>query len=338
MTFETDGAELERVLTLLKRFGTQSTSFQVLEPGYRYWFDGDACIAFADVKGAWVTAGEPIAAPDRQQHALRAFMEDARAIDRRVRFFHICSPFAERCGLTRTVVGEQPWWDPREWSTLLQGARSLREQLRRARAKGVEVQAPQLAELDDPRSPQREALQELIDRWLRSRGMQRMRFLVHLHPFSFASERRYAVALHEGKPVGMAVAIPIYARGAWFIEDLVRDPDAPNGTVELMIDALMQRFAAEGVSEVTLGLAPLSGDVSSALVMTRDMTGNLYNFAGVRAFKEKLRPARWEPVYLAFPEPQNSVRIMRDVLSAFAPEGFIRFGFNTFVRKPRRSG
>jgi lysylphosphatidylglycerol synthetase-like protein (DUF2156 family) len=331
-----DVDELDRVLCLLKSFGTQSTSFQVLEPGYRYWFDGDACIAFADVKGAWVTAGEPIAPPGQQQRALRAFMEDARAVDRRVRFFHICTPFAEQSGLTRILIGEQPWWDPRQWLTTLQSAPSLREQLRRARAKGVEIQEPCTTQLEDPRSPQRQALELLLERWLRSRGMQRMRFLVRLHPFSFASERRYAMALHDGKPVGLAVAIPIFARGAWFIEDLVRDPDAPNGTVELMIDALMQRFVAENVSEVTLGLAPLSGEVSSALVMTRDITGSLYNFAGVRAFKEKLRPARWEPVYLAFPEPKNSVAVMRDVLGAFAPEGFIRFGFNTFVRKSRR--
>jgi lysylphosphatidylglycerol synthetase-like protein (DUF2156 family) len=333
---EAGAGELERVLSLLKRFGTQSTSFQVLEPGYRYWFDGDACIAFADVKGAWVTAGEPIAAADRQQHALRAFMDDARAVDRRVRFFHICPPFAEHCGLTRVLIGEQPWWDPRDWPATLKAARSLREQLRRARAKGVQVREPCVAELENSQAAEREALDRLVERWLHSRGMQRMRFLVHLYPFSHAAERRYAVAVHDGRPVGMAVAIPIYARGAWFIEDLVRDPAAPNGTVELMIDHLMQRFAAEGVSEVTLGLAPLSGEVSSALAATRDMTGNLYNFVGVRAFKEKLRPARWEPVYLAFAEPQNSVRIMRDVLRAFAPEGFIRFGFNTFVRKPRR--
>lgn len=38
-----------RVLELLRQFGHNTTSFQVLEPGLAYWFDGDdACVAYAD--------------------------------------------------------------------------------------------------------------------------------------------------------------------------------------------------------------------------------------------------------------------------------------------------
>ena len=38
---ERDGDRL-RVLALLKRHGWNATSFQILEPGFRYWFDGDS--------------------------------------------------------------------------------------------------------------------------------------------------------------------------------------------------------------------------------------------------------------------------------------------------------
>ena len=35
----------DRVLDLLKRHSRHTTSFQILEPGYDYWFDGDdACV------------------------------------------------------------------------------------------------------------------------------------------------------------------------------------------------------------------------------------------------------------------------------------------------------
>ena len=58
--------ERGRVLTLLKRFGWNSTSFQVLEPGFHYWFDGDdACVCYVDTGRAWVVAGPPITAFDR---------------------------------------------------------------------------------------------------------------------------------------------------------------------------------------------------------------------------------------------------------------------------------
>jgi len=37
-------------LALVRRFGWNATSYQVLEPGYRYLFvDGSACVAFVDI-------------------------------------------------------------------------------------------------------------------------------------------------------------------------------------------------------------------------------------------------------------------------------------------------
>ena len=39
----------EQVLALVRRFGWNATSFQVLEPGFRYFFlDDDACVAYVD--------------------------------------------------------------------------------------------------------------------------------------------------------------------------------------------------------------------------------------------------------------------------------------------------
>ena len=54
-----------RVLALLRAFGFNATSFQILEPGYRYFFDGDACVAYCETGGAWVAAGAPIAPETR---------------------------------------------------------------------------------------------------------------------------------------------------------------------------------------------------------------------------------------------------------------------------------
>jgi phosphatidylglycerol lysyltransferase len=40
--------ERGRVLPLVERYGWNATSFQTLEAGFRYWFDGDdACVAWA---------------------------------------------------------------------------------------------------------------------------------------------------------------------------------------------------------------------------------------------------------------------------------------------------
>jgi phosphatidylglycerol lysyltransferase len=325
--------ERERVLGLLKRHGHAPTSFQVLEPGLSYWFCGDACVAYADVHGAWVTAGEPICAPDQRAQVAQAFVRAAQGHGRRARFFHVSESFVHVTGLGSTQIGEQPHWDPSIWEGTLASARSLREQLRRARAKGVRVRSVTAREMGDRESAVRKGCEALIQRWLASRGMSPMKFMVLLHPFEFPEERRFVVAEREGAIVGLASAIPVYARGGFFVEDLLRDPKAPNGTAELLVDAMFRFLAEEGCHYATLGLAPLSGEVNRVLAATRDYTARLYNFAGVRAFKEKLRPISWEPVHLAYPAHEYGVLALRDVLAAFAPGGLVRFALNSLVHQ-----
>jgi phosphatidylglycerol lysyltransferase len=188
-------------------------------------------------------------------------------------------------------------------------------------------------EITDEQGRVRRGVDDLIAHWLASRPMSEMKFMVLVHPFSFPKERRYVVAEQDGQVVGFAAAVPVYAQGGWFLEDLLRLPDAPNGTAELLVDAVMRQLDDEGCRYATLGLAPLAGEVNTVLRLTRDYTAALYNFGGVRAFKAKLRPHSWEPLYLAWPRGRLGLLAMRDALAAFAPGGMIRFGLNTLVHE-----
>jgi phosphatidylglycerol lysyltransferase len=324
----------QRVLSLLKRFGREATSFQLLEPGLLYWFDGDdACVAYCEVPGAWVTAGEPLCELSARSAVVERFAQAAAGEGKRVRFFHVGEAFCKDAGLWRTHIGEQPYWDPAEWESTLTASKSLREQLRRAKAKGVSVREVQAVELQDEASPMRTACDALIRRWLAARGMHELKFMVHVHPFSFADERRYIVAERAGALVGFAASVPIYKTDGWFLEDLIRDEDAPNGTAELLVDRTLRTIAKEGARYFTLGLAPLAGEVSPLLAFTRKHTRSLYNFPGVQRFKEKLRPRAWVPVYLAFPRGELGVLAMADVLAAFAPSGLFSFAVDTLVHQ-----
>jgi lysylphosphatidylglycerol synthetase-like protein (DUF2156 family) len=153
-----------------------------------------------------------------------------------------------------------------------------------------------------------------------------MGFLTGLDPFTAHRERRYFVArTAERRVVGFATLSPVYARRGWLFEHLVRAPDAPNGTVELLVDAAMCELSQRGVSWATLGLAPLAGDVPFPLKLVRRWAQPLYNFDGLRSFKAKLGPVSWDPVYLAYPDPGASLSALCDSLSAFArgrPLGF----------------
>lgn len=335
MTLAPDDALRERVLTLLRRHGWNATSFQSLEAGFAYWFDGDdACVAYVETRRARVVAGAPICAPERLGEVARRFAEAARAAGRRCVFVAAESRLAEAAGLEAVQIGEQPIWDPTQWEATLAKARSLREQLRRARAKGVTVRRLGADALRDPEGPLRRTIAALIERWLHDKPMAPLGFLVDVQPFDFPDERRYFVAERGGGVVGFLAAVPIYGRGGWLFEDFLRDPAAPNGTAELLVDAGMRALAAEGSRYATLGLAPLSGHVTGTLRAARRVASALYDFSGLRAFKAKLKPHAWEPIYLAHPPGASSHLALVDALAAVARGSLLRYGSETLLRGP----
>jgi phosphatidylglycerol lysyltransferase len=322
----------------VRRHGWNATSFQVLEGGYRYWFDGDdACVAYVDTGSAWVAAGAPIAAEHRLGEVATEFVRAAASARRSACFFATEQRFVGAPGFAHLLIGEQPVWDPRRWRETLRVTPSLREQLRRARAKGVRVSAIEPAAYAAG-SPLRREVEALIASWQGSKAMPPMGFLVRVEPFELAAERRSFVARrHEGGAapvVGFAAMVPVYARGGWFIDDLIRAPLAPNGTIELLVDAAMNAAAAAGSDYLTLGLAPLAGDVAPSLSLARRYAAPLYDFGGLRAFKAKLRPERWTPIHLSYPAGQSAFGAVYQSLRAFAQRGLARYGVETLLRGP----
>ncbi|NUO51807.1 MAG: DUF2156 domain-containing protein [Polyangiaceae bacterium] len=319
-----------RALELVRLHGWNSTAFQTLGPGYSYAHYDDACVAFVDTGSAWVVAGAPIGPRDTLRNAATAFVEDARSANRRCCFFATESRFlGETTGdLGAIVIGEQPVWDPRDWSERLASKRSLREQLRRARAKGVLVRP---VETSSERESLGRGLAHVAQRWLATRRMAPMKFLVHLDPTRDPSHRRTFVAERGGRVVGFAEAVPVPAREGWLIEGLVRDPEAPNGTGELLVDSVMRWAADSGSPWLTLGLAPLAGPVPTWLRWAKRLGARFYDFEGLRSFKAKLGPASWSPIYLSYPEGQGALRSIVDVLRAFAGTGLLRFGGRTLA-------
>lgn len=328
--------EHARVLELLKRHGWNATSFQVLEPGYSYWFDGDdACVAYVDTGRAWVVAGAPIGPHERLAEVAERFEAYAARSGRRLCFFATEQRLLDAVPLEGLTIGEQPVWDPRRWEQGVRENRSLREQLRRARAKGVQVREVAPSELNEPAHPVRVGVDRLMERWLVSRRMAPMGFLVQLSPYAWAEERRSFVAERDGEVVAFLSAVPVYARNGWLVEHLLREGKAPNGTAELLVDAVMRAAAAEGRSYVTLGLAPLAGRVSGWLRAARVVGRFLYDFEGLRAFKARLRPQAWDRILLAWPARHGAHLPLYDALTAFAQGSLARFGLATLLRQPR---
>jgi hypothetical protein len=322
----------------------------LLETGFQVWEDprGRGVVAYADTGAAWVAGGEPLAGPDAVVDVASAFFTDAYRRRRRACFFATEGQLAALPDMRRLLLGEQPVWDPAEWTAMLAGARSLRSQLRRARSHGVTVRRVAPDELvaaaegpggaggrAAPPSPLRAALDALVTRWKAGRAMAAMGFLVRVEPFTAIEERLLFVAERNGVPVALLSMAPVYARDGWLFEDLLRDRSAPNGTSELLVDAGMRHIAALGSRWATLGLAPLAGPVSPWLTRIRRWAAPFFNFRGLEAFKSRLRPSHWEPIWVVYPARRSSLRALIDSLTAFADGSLLRFGWRTLVRGPQ---
>jgi phosphatidylglycerol lysyltransferase len=311
-----------RVLDLVFRYGWNATAFQTLGTGYQYFFRGDGCAAYVDTGSAWVAAGSPISASARLREVAVGFVEAARQAGRRCCFFGSEKRFVLAAGqaLSALPIGEQPVWDPRDWARTLDRHARLRYALRHAHCKGVRVRhlmQGALAASDRLRA----ATADLTSRWLAARRMPPMGFLLRVEPDAFPEQRRCFLAEWDGHLIGLVYVVPVPERRGWFIEHMVRAPHAPNGTMELLVDAVMRWASEQGCSWLTLGLAPLSGDIPLLLRVARKRMAFLYNFEGLHRFKAKLRPSEWHPIYLSYPAAQGAFLSIVDVLAAFAKKG-----------------
>jgi phosphatidylglycerol lysyltransferase len=219
-------------------------------------------------------------------------------------------------------------WDPAHWAEIVASRASLRAQLNRARNKGGVV-----AEWPASRATDAPDLERCLAEWLSTRGLPPLHFLVEPDTLSHLVDRRVFVALRGGAPVGFLVASPVPQRSGWLVEQIIRGRGAVNGTNELLVDAAMRALAGSAAEYVTLGLAPLSTRARIAddegavphplwlrlvLAWTRMHGRRFYNFDGLDAFKAKLRPDGWEPIFAISTERRFSMRTLYAIASAFS--------------------
>ena len=201
----------------------------------------------------------------------------------------------------------------------------------------VRIVAP--GELDG-QSSLREEVERLRLAWLATRPMEPMAFLVAVQPFHNPPEHVYVVAERHGRAVQFLSAVPVYERNGWLVEDVLRGPDAPNGTSEMMLDCLMRELVGDGPDGaraagvwITPGLTPLAGDLPWWLRAARDVTAPLYDFDGLRRFRSRLAPSHWDPVWLVWDRGPAPL-VLVDVLRAFAGGGLWLFAWRSLIRHP----
>lgn len=331
-----ESPSIARARKLVLAHGWNSTAFQIVNPGIRQWFppEGDAVVGYVTANKMRIVVGAPVCTLERLPKVAGDFEREAREAGERVCYFaaeeRLDSIYADSADHTRFLLGAQPVWRLRVWEHLVRSHRSLRAQLNRARNKGVTV-----SEWPIERATCDPELNACLHTWLGSKGLPPLHFMVESDTLARLEGRRVFVADRGGGVQGFVVLSPVPTRNGWLFEQFPHRPGAPNGTVELMIDTAMRTLAADGHEYATLGLSPLStrADVGPfrdpiwlklLLSWLRRHGRRFYNFDGLDAFKAKLRPDRWEPVFAVSTEPQVSFRTLYAITSAFGGNSPLR--------------
>ena len=325
-----ESSSLANARRLVLAHGWNSTSYQIINPGIKRWFaqENDAVVGYVSCSNERVVVGAPICSEKRLAAVAAEFERDAQRSGERVCYFaaetRLESIYQNSPKHAKILLGAQPVWQPSEWAKTSAAHKSLRAQFNRARNKGVTV-----AEWSTEKAHDNPDLRDCLRDWLAAKGLPPLHFMVETDTLGRLLDRRVFVAERDTEVLGFVLLSPVAQRNGWLFEQFVHRPSAPNGTVELMIDTAMRALAIGGYEYATLGLAPLSTRAQIApfanpfwlrflLAWMRLHAKRFYNFDGLDAFKAKLKPGSWEPVFALSNEPSLSLGTLYAIASAFS--------------------
>src|ERR1041385_471816 len=300
------------LLRLHQLYGYNEHSLVGIAPGVRLWScpETKGAVTFNDFGKVWLVPGDPLASVEDQAAVAYRFLRAARVQGRSVGFIPASERFAKhsrRLGLRAVKIGSAPYFDLATWAPRGDRAKKARAGVNQARRAGVEV--AEVINIDETLIREASCL---CNRWLKTRrSPTKFAWLFSVDLFQHSERKKYFTARDPtGKLGGFLAASPIPARQGWYLEDVLRLPDAPNGPADLMIVEVLKSLKRHGAKLATLGTAPLamegaldssishSSKLSKLMRVVATVFAVFYNFEGVRRFKAKFAPSWWESEYI----------------------------------------
>lgn len=285
-------------------------------------------VAYFETSRAFVTAGPLVSNQADEIVANSAFLKHVTSLGKVPIYFGTEHPLPKELDLQSVEIGLQPVWDPRRWESKLRAHRSLKEQVRRANAKNVTTE---FFNSETIPHEDKQQIGKLIQAWQESKGMPPMQFVVTINSKTIETCDAIIVARTESSILGFLTIRRVYDGHSVLFENLLRSPDAPNGTVELLFDAGMKWAKGADVESVTTGLAPLAQEENTILTSIKWASKPLFDFEGLYKFKAKFRPDNWLPIFMGVPKGTSTYRAYVEVLRAFADGSLVHFGWRTLL-------
>ena len=278
---------------------------------------------------SWVALGDPVGPPDRVPELIRAFIERCDDFGGTPVFYEVGKDHLHHYadfGLTFVKLGEEAMVDLTRFT--LEGGQGakFRQVLRRLEKDGGTFR---LVARDDVPAVMAE-LRAVSDDWLREKSGAEKGFSLGCFDPDYLARFPVAVVERAGRIQAFANVWQGANHGELSIDLMRYHHDAPKGVMEALFVHLLKWGKDEGYRRFALGMAPMSGFEHSPVAPLWTRVGiflyehgeSLYNFQGLRAYKEKFDPV-WESHYLAYPGGLTLPRILTDV-SALVAGGYRR--------------
>jgi phosphatidylglycerol lysyltransferase len=286
--------------------------------------DRTAFVMYAISGTTCVALGDPVGPLDARRDLVRRFVAMADGLSLTPALYQVSPDLLSTCAdasLTAVKLGEEggvPLTDLTFAGSRYKDIRTAMNRLEREGYRFSVIQPEQVAaRLDE--------LAEVSDDWLADKRAAEKGF--SLGSFDGQYVARFPAAIIERK--GVIEAFATLWPGPGRVElspDLMRHrADGPPGVMDALFGHVMLWGRDQGYRWFNFGMAPLSGiegirraDLWSRLSGFVYRHGEpLYNFHGLRAYKEKFNPA-WSPRYLVYPGGLALARVLADVTALVA--------------------
>ena len=324
------------LLRLHELHGYNAHSLVAISSGVRFWScpETEGAISFNEFGKVWLVPGEPLASPDSQAALTDRFLRAASAKGRTVGFLPASARFAKhskQLGLRAVKIGSAPYFDLATWSPRGDRAKKARAGINQAFRAGIRV--TKITSIDEKLIRETDCL---CKSWLTTRrSPTKFAWLFAVDLFQHSERKKYFTARDAtGRLVGFLAASPMPARQGWYLEDVLRLPEAPNGTADLLVVEALKSLKRDGAKLATLGTAPMAMEgtfdslvqcsprLSQVTRVVATVFTIFYNFDGVRRFKAKFAPSWWESEYVLISQNITAPpRVIYAFVQAVVPAG-----------------
>jgi phosphatidylglycerol lysyltransferase len=282
---------------------------------------------------SWIAMGDPVCPPERIPDMIRLFLEKCDDFGATAAFYEIGKGTLHHYadfGMTFVKLGEEARVDLQQFTIEGSSGSKFRQVIRRLERDGCTfriVQPENVAGILDQ-------LEAVSNNWRQEKSGGEKGFSLGFFDPQYVVRFPVAVIEREGRIQAFTNIWPGPEKHELSADLMRYHCEAPKNVMEALFVHVMNWGKEQGYQWFGLGMAPMSGFEKSPVaplwsrlgMLLYEHGGALYNFQGLRAFKQKFNPI-WVPHYLAYPGGLTLPRVLADA-AALVAGGYRRIFLN----------